>query len=107
MALKSIKAGSFALQVEFLFVFLTLEESSGGRGERKGIAACRRKLVNYCLLLSPDVELCLPYLYNILLVPDTLPFRLGIHAERKDSRNKVRKVFCSGLVLCSQLSLSG
>lgn len=30
--------------VEFLFVFLTLSETGGGRGERKGLAVCKRKL---------------------------------------------------------------
>lgn len=83
MELKSIKAASFVFQMEFLFVFLTLSENSRGRGERKGIAVCRRKLVNYPVLPSPDVELCLHY--EIPLVPDAVPFRFGIHAERKDS----------------------
>lgn len=67
-----------------LVCFLDPQESSGGRGERKDTDVCKRKLVNYSDLLSLDVD-CAYTLYSIPLVPDSLPFRTGIHAESKNS----------------------
>lgn len=81
--INSIEAGKFVLQMEFLSVILTLEETSGGRGERKGLAVYKRKFVNYFVLSVEDIELCLHYSFP--LVPDSWPFRTRIRAERKDS----------------------
>lgn len=84
MDLKSIKSGSFVLPTEFAFVFLTLEENSGGRGERTCTDVCERNLVNYSALLSLDVELCLHSAVSLWYQIHCLS-GIGIHAESRDS----------------------
>lgn len=84
MELQSIKSGSFVLQMEFVFVFLTLEERSGGRGERPCTNVCKRKLVNYSALLSLDVDLCLHSAVSLWYQIHCLS-GIDIHAESKDS----------------------
>lgn len=81
-----MEARSFVLQWSFCFL-----DPFGNwwRERREKGSSCVQKearipvFLNYSVLSVKDIELGLHY--GFPLVPDSWPFRIGIHAERKDS----------------------